>query len=65
MSLDDHLRTDQDICLLVCKCSQNIRMSFFFSGCIQIHPQNLCLWKPLFYDFFDLLRSRTKSSDIG
>ena len=64
MPFYNHLRSHQNIRLLIGKGRQNFLIAIFVAGRIKIHTQYPCLWKTFLDDFLNFLRSRLKSSDI-
>ena len=47
MTFYNHLGANENICLALCKCRQNLLMAALSRGSIQIHPQNPCFRKQL------------------
>ena len=64
MSLHDHLRTDQNICLLVCKSRQDVFIAVFRAGSVIVHPQHPRLRETLFYNLLDFLCAGAEGTDI-
>ena len=64
MSLDDHLRPDQNIRLPSAKGIQDLLMSVLSACRIRIHTQNARHRKGLSDDLLKLLRARLKATDI-
>ena len=62
MPFDNHLCADQDICLLIGKCMQNLLISILGSCGIKIHTHHTCLWKSLPHQHLNLLRARLESA---
>ena len=64
MSLNDHLCSDQDICLFAGKCFQYLLMSVLRPCSIHIHPEDARARELLFHQLLDLLRPCPESSHI-
>ena len=64
MSFDNHLCTNQNICLMIGKRRQNFFMPSLIASGIEIHPQHFGLWKTFLYNLFNFLCACFKSADI-
>ena len=64
MPFDDHLRTDQDICIPSGKRRQNLFIAFPRAGRVCVHSQHSCLREHFMKLFFHRFRSRPKAQNI-
>ena len=64
MPFYDHLCSNHNVCLFICKLRQNLLMSAFVLCGIHIHPKNPCLRKLALHYLFNLLCSCPETTDI-